>query len=345
VDGRVDEGVAVDLAEALEVGALEAGDHAQHPLLLAPLHARLEAHQVQLALRQVLLAELDDGVGPPAVGAVEAHRLHGAVAQGVLAAARQLLDGQAPLEEDRPLELVRDDDLGLGDGALERQVLLAVERCVQVVLAATLAVARLPEEPREVEALGVDDRRDGVIEVEVLAPQEPLEGGGHGGRGERAGREDGLAGRDLGHLLPPDLDAGQALERRRDLAREALAVEGEGAPRRHRGAARRRDDERPELLHLALQEPGGVVGIVAAQRVAAHQLGEVARLVRRGRTDGPHLMEDDGHAAPRQLVGALRAREPGADDVDGVRDWVRDWVRIGRDHAVHYRERGNRMAR
>jgi hypothetical protein len=35
-------------------------------------------------------------------------------------------------------------------------------------------------------------------------------------------------------------------------------------------------------------------------------------------------MEDDGHAAPRQLVGALRAREPGADDVDGVRDWVRD---------------------
>src|SRR5262249_50596939 len=171
--------------------------------------------------------------------------------QGVRGGARQLAGGEAALEEDRLLELVRDDDLGRADGAVEGQVLLAVERRVEIVLAAALPVARLPEEPREVEALGVDDRRDSVVEVEVLAPEEALEGGGHGGRGERTGRQDRLAGRDRGRLLAPDLDAGKALEGRRHLAGEALAVEGEGAPRGDRVPPRRREDERAELLHLA----------------------------------------------------------------------------------------------
>ena len=65
---RVDEGVAVDLPEADEAGVLQARDHPQHALLLAPLHARLEADQVELALGQVLLPELHHRPGAPAVG-------------------------------------------------------------------------------------------------------------------------------------------------------------------------------------------------------------------------------------------------------------------------------------
>ena len=89
----------MDLAEAQELGVLQAGDQAQDARLLAELHMVLEADQVEALGAQILLAELHHGPGTPA-GAriVEAHRLHGAEAQGVAAAARDLLDGQAGLE-------------------------------------------------------------------------------------------------------------------------------------------------------------------------------------------------------------------------------------------------------
>ena len=97
--GGVDVGVAVDLSEAEELGVLEAGDEAQDARLFAELHVVLEADEVVAVGAEIFLAELHDGPGT-AAGArvVEAHGLHGAEAEGVAAAARDLFDGEAGLE-------------------------------------------------------------------------------------------------------------------------------------------------------------------------------------------------------------------------------------------------------
>src|SRR5260221_2962585 len=56
----VDEGIAVHRAEAGELRPLQAGDHAEDALLLRDLHLRLEADEVEVFIRQVFLAELND---------------------------------------------------------------------------------------------------------------------------------------------------------------------------------------------------------------------------------------------------------------------------------------------
>ena len=95
---RVDVSVAVDLAVADERGIFQAGDEAEDARLLAELEVVLEADQVVAVCAQVFLAQLDDGVGPPAgfgVGEADSRR---AEAERVAAAAGRLFDGQASLE-------------------------------------------------------------------------------------------------------------------------------------------------------------------------------------------------------------------------------------------------------
>src|SRR5438309_2011466 len=95
----VDVGIAVDLAVAEESGVFEAGNEPQDAALFSVLQVVLEADEVVAVGAEVLLAKLDDGVGPAAgFGVGEADGLHGAEAQGVAAAAGGLLDGEAPFE-------------------------------------------------------------------------------------------------------------------------------------------------------------------------------------------------------------------------------------------------------
>src|SRR5262249_40171748 len=106
--GGVDVAVPVDLTEAYELRAGEPGNGREDPLLLRPPELRLEPdHRVVLG-GEVVLAELDDGVrtlsGPRVL---ESYGLHGPESQGVDPAPRHLLDRQAPLEERRPIELVK----------------------------------------------------------------------------------------------------------------------------------------------------------------------------------------------------------------------------------------------
>ena len=117
---RVDVGVAVDHPEAHELGALEARDHPEHALLLAPLELGLEADQRVVARGQVVLAQLHDGVRAAAGARIdEADRLHRPEAQGLLAAARHHLDRQAALEEELVLEVVERRRTRRGERAVE----------------------------------------------------------------------------------------------------------------------------------------------------------------------------------------------------------------------------------
>ena len=190
----VDIGVAVDLAEAEELGLLEAGDQAQHARLLAELHMVLESHQVEALGAQILLAKLHDGPGT-ASGAriVQAHRLHGAEAQRVAAAARDLLDRQAGLEvAGIVFGNVGGDGIGLQQLIDEMLVLVAIERAVEVVVGAVggFAVARRPVGDGGVDGFGIDDGADAVVEIEAAGAGEARDLLGERAAGERPAGDD-----------------------------------------------------------------------------------------------------------------------------------------------------------
>ena len=74
----VDEGVAVDAAQARELGALQARDHAEDALLLAPGQLGLEADHVEQRAERIVLAQLDHRMRPPAGARIDQpDRLHG----------------------------------------------------------------------------------------------------------------------------------------------------------------------------------------------------------------------------------------------------------------------------
>jgi hypothetical protein len=85
----------------------ETWNKAQDPGLLSPLELRLASDEAVVIASQIVLAKLHHGVGLAAgAGIHEADRLHRAVAERVETAMGHDLDGQAPLEELRAVEIM-----------------------------------------------------------------------------------------------------------------------------------------------------------------------------------------------------------------------------------------------
>ena len=72
-------------------------------------------------------------------------------------------------------------------------------------------------------------------------------------------------------------------ERLRDDLGEALAIDGERGAGRHAARLGGAHHQRAEPPHLLLQQADGVIELVAAEGVAADQLGEPVGLVDGGR--------------------------------------------------------------
>src|SRR5262249_9673801 len=105
---RVDEGVAVDLAEPQKLGPLQSGNLAKNPLLLRPGQTRLETDQVVRATREIFLSELHHRAGSltgPRIAKPD--WLHRAKRQRVVPPLRHHLDRQTPFEVTRLLEIMR----------------------------------------------------------------------------------------------------------------------------------------------------------------------------------------------------------------------------------------------
>ena len=113
-------------AEPRELGALEAGDHAEHPHLLGVLELGLEADHVEQRAEPIVLAQLHDGVRllvrPVRIG--EPDRLHRPEAQRVAAALRHHLDRQAAVEIGRRVLPVVERDAVAGEQRVEEGVVL-----------------------------------------------------------------------------------------------------------------------------------------------------------------------------------------------------------------------------
>ena len=101
-----------------------------------------------------------------------------------------------------------------------------------------------------------------------------------------------------------------------DSAREQLAIDRQRRACGHARDLGRMHHERVEPPHLFFEQTDGVVELVAAEGVAADQLGKPIGLVDVGRPDGPHFVDGDGNAAGGGLPGGLAPGQAAADDAD-----------------------------
>ena len=106
-------------------------------------------------------------------------------------------------------------------------------------------------------------------------------------------------------------------DRQGDRLGELLAIDGERRAGRHAALLRNPQDQRAEPPHFFLEETDCVIELVAAEGVAAHELGEPVGLVNRGRANRPHLVERHRNAARSCLPRGLAACQAAADDSYG----------------------------
>ena len=212
----------------------------------------------------------------------------------------------------------------------ERLVLRLVHRTVEVIgavasldIAGTdLVVARLLPGDRLIDALVMDDRRDGVEEGERVLAGQFGDRLGECGRGERTGRHDdavpvlGRQARDFLALQRHQRVGEQGLLHRR---REAVSVDGERAAGGQLVRVGRAHDQRAGAAHLFVDHADGIVGgVVGAEGVGADQFRETVGEMGLGAAHRPHLVQHHRHARLGELPRRLAARETAADDVNGL---------------------------
>ena len=229
--GRVDVGVAVNLAVAKEFGLLQPGNQAQNPCLLAEFQVVLEADQVVGVGAKVLAAQLHHRLGHLAGARIaQAYGLHGAEAQRIPAAPRQFLDRQAAFEVFQLLPFLAFDCLGGDEGIVEAVVFLFRHGAVDVIGGA-FVVAGGKVDALHVDGVGFDDGADGVVKGELAAAGEPGDLGAKGGRGERSGGDDGeLLGIERRNLFPVNGDAAFLLDGASHQSRKFHPVDSQGVP-------------------------------------------------------------------------------------------------------------------
>src|SRR6185503_17298167 len=138
-----------------------------------------------------------------------------------------------------------------------------------------------------------DDRRDRVVEIELIATEERSQALVERGRREGSARDDRRPGGELGHFFANDLDSRERLDPAGELRREELAIDRQSRSGRDARELGDLHDERAESPHLLLEEPDRGVEGGAPKRVRADELAEPIALMRLGPADRPHLEETD----------------------------------------------------
>ena len=180
--------------------------------------------------------------------------------------------------------------------------------------------SRRTEDLRHVDRFRKDDRTDRVVEVQVIVADEAHDRAGEIGRGQRPGRDNHRGflrrARNRRHLLAPQRDPRMTLDSLGDGARKQLAIDRQRRAGRHPRDIGGVHDQRVEPPHLLFEETDGVVELVAAERVAADQLGEPVGFVDVSRPNRPHFMDRDRNTARCRLPGGLAPGQAAANDSD-----------------------------
>ena len=150
-------------------------------------------------------------------------------------------------------------------------------------------------------ALGQHDGADRVVEVQVLAADQPRDVGRQRFGGQRAGRDNHRLAvgrvRQRQHFLAHDRDEGMLVDSLVIVSAKRSRSTARAAPAGTRLASAARMTSDPSRRISSLSKPDGVIELVAAEGVAADELGEPIRLVHRRRPHRPHLVQRHRHAA------------------------------------------------
>ena len=307
----------MDLTQPQESGPFQAGYHAEHPLLLSESQVILKADHVVAVGLQGFLSQLYGRVRSTAGSGIgEADRLHGAETKGVDPAAGHLLDGEAGLEIEALLALVERHRFGMDQGLVKCQVLLPIERAIQVVRS-TLAVSGTPIGLFQVDAVGFQDGADGIVEVEVIFAHEFSQRSGERRGSQGAGGHNGRTlGRQVCDLFAYDFNPGASRQGFGHCRGESFPVHRKRSSAGDSMAISKLEQQGIQCLQLLLEQPGGCARLVRLEGVAADNLGQMGRLVGKGVSGRPHFTQPHGETPPCNLPGRLGTRQAAADDQD-----------------------------
>ena len=213
---------------------MQSRDHGKNALLLREFQMGLEADDVIDGACGVVLAQLYNGIRLAARFRVfQADGLQWAVAQRVDAAAGHDLDRHAAFEHVLILKAVNRRFLCRFERIDKGEVLVLIHRAVDIIRFSTVVSGCKPC-LFHVDGREGYERRSGVKEADVvLAAEITLDCGAHRVRGQRTGRDDDRACRDLGFLRLHNGDVGVRLDFFRHHAGKAVAVNGQRAARLH----------------------------------------------------------------------------------------------------------------
>ena len=303
-------------AVADEFGVFQAGDHGKDPFLFGELEVRLEADDIVQRSTAVILAQLDDSIRQfTRTGQFQADRLHRAIAHGVDTTASHDFDRHTAFKDTVVLfKFVEFGTFSRRQGLPEGFIFFFGKGAVQIVCPA-LAVTGRAVDLGHVQGVDGDDRRCGIVEMEIVFPRQAADGIGQGVTGQRAAGDDAdLVIRQFRHFFMTDSDQRMILEFFRHILAERDAVDGQSAASRDAVRIGCVHDERAQTTHFFLQEADGVFDIGCPQGVAADEFSKIFCMVCRRRFDRPHFDEFYWNAAADELPGSFRTGQTGTDD-------------------------------
>ncbi len=207
----VDKGIAVNAAEPGKLRILQPRDHLEDFLLGTVFQLGLEPDHIIQRAELVILTQLYHRMGfHIAVRVGEANWLHRPKAQCFDAAFGHDLDRQATLEIGRILfPFLEFSFRSFEQGIDEARILLFIHGAVDIVLAGAagtgFVIAGLIPRLVEIDAVGVDDRCNGIKKRQLILAGQAADGSGEIGRGQGAGSDDHtipVLGWQTGNLAP-----------------------------------------------------------------------------------------------------------------------------------------------
>ena len=130
-------------AKPRKFGIFEAGDHAKDAHLLGVLELGLKANHVPKCTQRIVLAQLNDGIGPaPSFGIIKPDRLHWAITQRINPALRHDFNRHTAIEIGRVgFPFLKFGFFASDECSVERKILLLIHWAVDIVLGVTLIPA------------------------------------------------------------------------------------------------------------------------------------------------------------------------------------------------------------
>ena len=247
------------------------------------------------------MPKLNDRIGfyPRIMRIGQAARFHGAVTQRFASTCRHHLDRQAPIKVRCVLfpffEICR---VAFNERIKESIILRLVHRAIYVVLAgatrAEFVIARLVPANIHIDAVAINNRRNGIEESQLIAARHFPDSFRQGGGGKRAGGDNHMLpiGRNFRHFFALNCNIRMRFNVVCHGLRKAFAVNSQRATCRHLMRVSAGHNKALAVAQFGMQQTYRIgFGVVGTKRIGTHQLGQPVGDMGIGFTHRAHFMQ------------------------------------------------------